>query len=281
MQRLLVAVTPVLMFGCSGTRLIPDAAIECNSCIAWNEPHEPVQIAENTWYVGTEGLSSILIATSDGLILLDGALPQSAPLIAENIESLGYSLRDIELIGLSHAHYDHSGGLAALARASGARVVALAPQAEALRLGRVTPDDPQYPSRPFPAVEQVEVIEDGWSVRMGTIRITAVATPGHTPGGTSWLWNDCIGEECYDIAYVDSLTPISAQGFRFSNGVGDVLRRTLDTVVDLECDIFLAPHPTRFGLAAGPPFINPNGCVDYAGTTSERLEERLADEATD
>ena len=281
MHRFLLLGCVVAMSACSSGRLVPDAPIDCNSCIAWNVPHEPVQIAENTWYVGTEGLSSILIATSDGLILLDGALPQSAPLIAANIESLGYSLRDIELIGLSHAHYDHSGGLAALARASRARVVALAPQAQALRLGSVTPDDPQYPSRPFPPVEQVEVIEDGWSVRMGVIRLTAVATPGHTPGGTSWLWNDCIGEECYDIAYVDSLTPISAQGFRFSNGIGDVLRRTIDVVADLECEIFLAPHPTRFGLAAGPPFINPNGCVNYAGSTSERLEERLAEETSD
>ncbi|MDJ0909861.1 MAG: subclass B3 metallo-beta-lactamase [Woeseiaceae bacterium] len=281
MRKVLLIGLVVALSGCSAGRLVQDAAIDCNSCVAWNEPHEPVQIAENTWYVGTAGLSSILIATSDGLILLDGALPQSAPLIAENIESLGYSLRDIELIGLSHAHYDHSGGIAALARASRARVVALAPQAEALRLGRVTPDDPQYPSRPFPAVEQVEVIEDGWSVRMGYIRLTAVATPGHTPGGTSWLWNDCIGEECYDIAYVDSLTPISAQGFRFSNGIGDVLRQTTEIVADLECEIFLAPHPGRFGFADGPPFINPDGCGDYAASTNERLDERLAEEASD
>ena len=276
-----MSVLVVVLSGCSTSRLVPDAAIDCDYCVAWNEPHAPVQIAEHTWYVGTAGLSSILIATSDGLILLDGALPQSAPLIADNIRSLGYSLRDIEIIGLSHAHYDHSGGLAALARASGARVVAVAPQAEALRLGRVTPNDPQYPSRPFPAVERVEVIEDGWSVRMGVIRLTAVATPGHTPGGTSWLWNDCIGEECYDIAYVDSLTPISTRGFRFSNGTGDVLRQTVETVADLECDIFLAPHPVRFGLAAGPPFIDPNGCMNYAGATAERLEERLAEESSE
>ena len=281
MQKTLVLGIIVLLSACSSTRLVPDPAIECNSCVAWNVPHAPVRIADNTWYVGTAGLSSILIVTTDGLILLDGALPQSAPLIADNIESLGYSLRDIELIGLSHAHYDHSGGLAALARASGARVVALAPQADALRLGRVTPDDPQYPSRPFPAVEQVEVIEDGWSVRMGVIRITAVATPGHTPGGTSWLWNDCDGEECYDIAYVDSLTPISSEGFRFSNGIGDVLRQTIDVVADLECEIFLAPHPGRFDLEAGPPFINPEGCTDYSDSAAERLEERLAEEGSD
>ncbi len=145
MKKLWLAGLFVLVSGCSSSRLIPDAAIDCNSCVAWNEPHEPVQIAENTWYVGTAGLSSILIATSEGLRLLDGALPQSTPLIADNIEALGFSLRDIELIGLSHAHYDHAGGIAALARASGARVVALPEQAEALRLGGPTPDDPQYP----------------------------------------------------------------------------------------------------------------------------------------
>ncbi len=248
---------------------------------SWNQPFAPVQIAEKTWYVGTGGLSSILIDTGEGLILLDGALPQSAPLIAENIESLGYSLRDIELIGLSHEHYDHAGGLAALARASGARVVARAPQAEALRTGRPTPEDPQYPSREFPAIEDVDVIEDGWRVTMGDIRITAVATPGHTPGGTSWLWTDCIDEECYAIAYVDSLTPISAEGFRYSDGTGDVLRRTADIVSNLECEIFLAPHPGRFGLQEGGSFIDEDGCANYAASAVARLERRLAEEGAE
>ncbi len=271
MRNALIVCLLVIASGCSASALIPDAAIDCDSCRDWNRPLDPVQIADRTWYVGTDGLSAILIDTGDGLILLDGALPQSAPLIAANIESLGFSLRDIELIGLSHAHYDHSGGLAALARASGARVIALAPQAEALRLGRVTADDPQYPSRPFPAVEKVEVIEDGWRSTMGDIPVTAVHTPGHTPGGTSWLWEDCRDEECYSIAYVDSLTPIGSDDFDWSS-VKDEFRKSFEVLRSIDCDIFLAPHPFRFGLHDGGPRVDGSGCSAYAEETQERFE---------
>ena len=88
MRKFTAVALTALLAACSSTGLVPDDPIECSSCEAWNVPHPPVQIAEKTWYVGTAGLSSILIDTGEGLILLDGALPQSAPLIAGNIESL-------------------------------------------------------------------------------------------------------------------------------------------------------------------------------------------------
>lgn len=270
----------LLVAGCTTSGLVADASIECRNCERWNQPFAPVALAEDTWYVGVHGLGSILIRTDEGLILLDGGLPQSAPYIAANIESLGFSLKDVRLIGLSHAHYDHAGGLAALQRASGARVVARAPQADALRAGGPTPDDPQFapPRGIFPPVEYVDVIEDGWSINMGAMKLTAIATPGHTPGGTSWLWTDCIEDECSSIAYVDSLTPISADGFRYSDGTGDILRQTALRVVDLDCDMFLAPHPERFGLHDGTLTTGEHSCADYAQQALDRLARRLEDE---
>jgi metal-dependent hydrolase (beta-lactamase superfamily II) len=92
-----------------------DPPIDCRSCASWNEGQAPFRIFGNTYYVGTAGLAVILIDTGDGLILLDGALPQSVPLIASNMEALGFSLTDVRLVALSHAHYDHAGGIAALA----------------------------------------------------------------------------------------------------------------------------------------------------------------------
>ena len=108
------AITVLLCLGlsaCGPRELQPDAAIDCDRCDDWNEPLKPFRIFGNTWYVGTDGLSSILIDTDDGLILIDGALPQSAALIEENIRALGFDPLDLRYILVSHEHYDHAGGV--------------------------------------------------------------------------------------------------------------------------------------------------------------------------
>src|SRR5690606_3712231 len=126
----------------------------CESCAGWNEPQAPFKVFGNTYYVGTRGLSSLLITSPEGHILIDGGLPNSAPLILQNVSSLGFDVADVELILNSHAHFDHAGGIAALQRASGALVVASAPSAPVLASGEVGHDDPQHSSAfLFPAVD--------------------------------------------------------------------------------------------------------------------------------
>ena len=121
-----------------------DPPHQCDSCDEWNKPREPFKIFGNTYYVGTEGLSSLLIVGDSGLILLDGGLEQSAALIDANIRKLGFRTEDVKLIVNSHGHYDHAGGIAALQRASGATVAASPSGADALQRGENTIDDPQY-----------------------------------------------------------------------------------------------------------------------------------------
>ena len=106
--------------------LVPDPPKVCDSCAEWNAPREPFRVHGETYYVGPAGLSSVVVRTPAGLALFDGGLPQSAPVIAANLEKLGLRLADVRFIFNSHAHYDHAGGIAALARASGATVVASA-----------------------------------------------------------------------------------------------------------------------------------------------------------
>ena len=100
--------------------------LHCDNCDEWNEPQAPFNIFGNTWYVGTGGLSAILVTGPEGHVLLDGALPQSAAQIQANIEALGFRIGDVKLIVNSHEHFDHAGGIAALQRASGATVAASA-----------------------------------------------------------------------------------------------------------------------------------------------------------
>ena len=262
----------------------------------WNTPHEPFRIIGNTYYVGTAGLSAILITSEAGHILIDGALPESAPLIEANIRRLGFEPRDVRLLVNSHEHLDHAGGLGALQQATGARVVASPAAARALRQGHPTPDDPQYESglkARFAPVTNAETIADGSTVRVGPLAITAHFTPGHTPGATTWAWRSCDGPRCADLVYADSLTPVSDDGFRFTGDTTrpstvEAFRRSIARVEGLPCDILLAPHPEFIGFAGKiarlkqradeNPFIEENACRTYAATARKRLEQRVADE---
>ena len=262
----------------------------------WNAPQEPFRIFGNTYYVGTAGLSAILITSDRGHILIDGALPQSAPLIEANIRALGFQPRDVRLILNSHEHFDHAGGLAALQQATGARIAASPAAARALRQGHPTPEDPQYQSglkASFAAVKNVETIADGTTLRIGPLGITAHFTPGHTPGATTWSWASCEGSRCLDIVYADSLTPVSDDGFRFTGdgkrpSIADTFRGSITRVEALPCDVILAPHPEFIALAAKltrrkerpdvNPFVEENACRTYAAAARKRLEQRLANE---
>ncbi|HEY7189700.1 MAG TPA: MBL fold metallo-hydrolase, partial [Vicinamibacterales bacterium] len=146
-----------------------DSAITCDACAGWNAAIEPFKIFGNTYYVGTAGLSSVLVTSDRGHILLDGALPQSAALIDRNIRRLGFRTEDIKLIVSSHAHFDHAGGIHALQRASGATVAASAAGANALTRGDNPPDDPQYApgqGTRFPRVRRVRIVTDAETLRI-------------------------------------------------------------------------------------------------------------------
>ena len=197
----------------------------------------------NTYFVGTDGLSAILIAGNAGLILLDGGLEQSAAVIDANIRKLGFKTEDVKLIVNSHGHYDHAGGIAALQRASGATVAASPSGADALQRGENTTDDPQFgfgkADNGFPPVKNVKVIKDSEVLRVGNIAITANFTPGHTPGSTTWTWQACEGANCLNMVYADSISAVSAPGFKFTAKpeLVNAFRRSITRVAELPCDI--------------------------------------------
>lgn len=270
-----------------------DAPHACGPCVEWNQPLPAFRVFGNTWFVGTAGLGAVLITSDKGHILIDGGLPQSAPLIAENIRQAGFRLEDVRLILNTHTHYDHAGGIAALQRASGARVAASPASKRALEQGGPTPDDPQFAfgkdANDYTPVPKVQAMKDGEELRVGDLRITARFTPGHTPGGTSWSWKSCDAGRCLDMVYADSLNSVSAPQFRFSEqGRSKVFEHSMDVVAALPCDVLLAPHPDLIdmkaklaALKAHPetnPFITTGACRAYADAARKRLEARLADE---
>lgn len=258
---------------------------DCSSCAGWNEPRAPVRIHGNTYYVGTRGLAALLITSPEGHVLIDGGLPNSAPLILENVRTLGFEAGDIRLILNSHAHFDHAGGIAALQRASGARVAASVPSAAVLERGASEAGDPQHGTLlDFPPVPDVQRFADGATLRVGPIAVTPHLTAGHTPGGTTWTWRSCDDDGCLDMVYADSQTPISADGFRFSDSpaypsaVAD-FERGFRTLEALPCDVLITPHPGASSLwervEEGEGLRDRDACKRYAAVGRQQLERRL------
>ena len=284
-------VAAIAALAAAGSAMADEGEFHCTHCKEWNVPHKPFKIYGNTYYVGTAELSALLVTGPKGHILLDGNLPQSAPLIEANIKQLGFRMRDVKLILNSHAHYDHAGGIARLQRASGATVVASVHGAKVLEDGMIGKDDPQYDpadDQRIDKVPSVRTVLDGEVVRMGELALTAHLTPGHTPGSTTWSWTSCEKKRCLDVVYADSLNALSTDGFRFSDSPARVadFKSSIAKVGALKCDIVVAVHPGATGLmeslprktAAVNPFIDPNGCRDYAAEAGKRLDARLETE---
>jgi len=274
--------------------LQPDPPVACDSCVAWNGPQLPFKVFGNTFFVGTAGLSSVLITSPGGLVLLDGALPQSAPEIDAHIRALGFRTEDVRLILVSHVHFDHVGGIHALQALSGARVVASASASQALARGNLLPDDPQFglglTSTRFPAVDGAASVKDGETVRVGTLAVTAHLTPGHTPGSTTWTWNSCEGARCVNVVYADSLNAVSADGFRFTGDAthGSIeasFRKSISIVERLPCEILITVHPEfsqvfeklaqRIQHPETNPFVNAGACRAYAASARATLDGRV------
>ena len=278
---------------------LPTAALAADTPIAkacaddagWNDPATPLKVYGNTWYVGTCGISALLVTSDDGHILVDAGTPQAGPQILANIRTLGFKPEDVRAIVFSHEHHDHAGSLADLQRATGAPVYARAPAVDTLKRGRPDRRDPQMEvAEPIAPVAQVITLADDGVVKVGGLALQAIATPGHTPGGTSWTWRSCEGDACHQMVYADSLTAISDDVYRYSDdaahpGYTAAFRATLARVAALDCDILVTPHPsasqlwTRIGARANAPLVDTGACRAYAERATQRLNKRLADEA--
>lgn len=272
---------------------VPRSTPACESCAAWNAPHRPVHILGNTYYVGTDGLASILITSDRGHVLIDGGLAESAPRILANIQALGFRIEDVKLIVTSHVHYDHVGGVAELQRRSGAEVAASPSSADVLRTGVPGRDDPQHSiALPIAPVARVRVIADGETLHVGPIAVTAHFTPGHTSGGTTWTWRSCEAGQCEDMVYADSQTPVSADDFLFTrnNTYPNVLQdfeKSFAVLDGLPCGILLTPHPGASDLwkrlaardsGNARALVDASACHSYAAHAREQLATRVAAE---
>ena len=258
----------------------------CDGSTDWDKPAPPVRIHGNTYDVGTCGISSILIVGDQGDILIDSGTETGADLVAANIRRLGYDPRSVRILLQSHEHHDHVGGMTRLEQLTGAQLYASQAAASVLKSGVPSMDDPQFNLLDkFPAARVDRIVNDGDQVRLGNLMLKAVATPGDTQGAMTWQWVSCDGGVCRTIVYADSLSPISKDGYRFSDHPALVaqFRSSIAKVAALDCDILITPHPTASKLdqrfALGQPLFDTQGCKAYAAQLTKNLDDRLAKEA--
>ncbi|EJJ5021396.1 HARLDQ motif MBL-fold protein, partial [Salmonella enterica] len=240
------------------------------------------QITEGVWYVGTKNLSSILLTTPAGHILIDAGMDESAPQIKANIEAAGFRLTDVRYLLNSHARLDQAGGMARLKAWSGAQLVASQPNADQMARGG-RQDFALGDALPFPPVTTDKIIHHQESILLGGITVTALFTPGHLPGSTSWRVTLRNGKT---LIYADSLaTPdyLLINNKNYPDLVTDI-QRSFKTLAAQHVDIFIANKGDRFGLlekrqqlrnSNTQAFFDANGLQQYVERSRQRFIAQL------
>lgn len=303
MSAKIAALAAILLAGCAPVTPIAsnnDARVQgaalakaCEGRDGWSDAAPPARIFGNTYYVGTCGIAVLLVTSPNGHVLIDSATAEAVPSILANIKALGFEPRDIKFLVGSHEHVDHMGGFAAMKAATGAKLLVSAAARPVLESGRTDPADPQkgiIDDMTPVTVDDVLTFdtEPGMVATGKPTRIMSLKphpTPGHTSGGTSWSWRSCEGGNCQTFAYVDSLTAITRDGYRFADKPDRVapFRATFARVANMPCDILVTPHPSISKLferfAGQQPLVDAAACRTLADDMRKRLDDRLAKEA--
>ncbi|MCC6940552.1 MAG: subclass B3 metallo-beta-lactamase [Novosphingobium sp.] len=255
---------------------------QCKGKETFDDPAPPVRIYGNVWYVGTCNVTVLLLTSPKGHVLVDSATAEAAPQIIANIRTAGFDPKDVRWIVSSHEHFDHVGGLALMKKATGAKVVARDEAAATFRSGKVSPADPQVQEiHGFDPVKPDRVMKAGQTLRAGPLRLTMLATPGHTEGSTSWTWQSCAGDDCRKFTYLDSISALQLGTYRFSANPERVtmFRQTFEAIDKMDCGIVLTPHPGVSAMAqrmAGTePLYEEEDCRVIVKSARARLDTAL------
>jgi metallo-beta-lactamase class B len=265
----------------------PQASPLPTSWNAWNVPVKPFRVIDNIYYVGATEVSSFLITSPQGHILLDGGIPATAPQILANIKSLGFNPRDVKILINSHAHADHAGGLAELKSATGAEFVSSVQDSALLANGGHN-DFAFGNTLVFPPIVANRTIRDGESVHVGRATLVAHITPGHTRGCTTWTTTATDAGAKRAVVFTCSY---SAPGYKLVNNptypnIIDDYRKTFGVLRALPCDVLLAPHGSQFELlnkmkragATPNPFVDASECKAYMEASAKAIEARVSEQ---
>ncbi len=264
-------------------------ALRARDLSDWTRPIQPYHVAGHTYYVGTQGLAVFLVVTPGGHILINSTLESNVPLIRDSVGKLGFKFRDIKVLLISHAHWDHCAGSAAVVQATGAKYMVMDADVPVVESGGKT--DFQYANDPadrYPAVKVDRVLHDGDQVTLGGITLTARKTPGHTKGCTTWTWTEVEAGQNLHVVVVGSpnVNPgYKLVGNRLYPEIAPDYDTTFRVLKSLPCDIFLGAHGgyyemtgkiARMGQSGLNPFIDPEGYKLYVAERERAFRKELA-----
>ena len=253
-----------------------------------SEPVEPYQVIDNIYYVGAVGISSHIVVTPEGLILLDTGTDQMLPGIRSNIEKLGYTLQDVKIIVSSHAHWDHVEGHAAMKELTGAQVMALGEDATAIGNGI---DNSAAGAQGWNPVKVDRVLKDRDTITLGGVTMQAHLTPGHIKGTTTWTTTVKENGKSYRVVFVGGTginRGVKLLGNTRHPGIVEDYAQTFRVLKEIEVDVFLAQHPSMYGMdeklerlqtgAKDNPFIDPQGYLRFVEQEEGRYLKQLEEE---
>jgi len=260
---------------------------------AWTRPFKPFQIAGNLYYVGSEDLAAYLITTPQGLILINSNLESSVPQIRESIEKLGFKFSDVKILLISHGHFDHCAGSAAIIKQTGAKYYVMGGDVSVVEAcGK---KEFEYSTRTdfhFPPTHVDRALHDGDTVSLGGTTLTAHLTPGHTKGTTTWTMDEVEGGRTLHVVIVGS--PNVNEGYKLVANkqypkIAEDYKKGFKVLKNLPCDIFLGAHGGYFGLDVKYPrwkngdknaFIDPSGYKSWIADRERAFEAALARQQT-
>jgi metallo-beta-lactamase class B len=262
----------------------------CGAAPFDGDPIAPFRIIGPVHYVGTTELGAYLVTTREGHVLVDGGYESTAPIVLASIRALGFDPKDVRVLLTTQAHFDHVGSLAAFVKASGAKVMVMRGDADLVERGGHR--DPVFGDQmTFPPVHVDRVLEDGDSVTVGDVTLTAHRTAGHTPGCTTWTMDATEGGRVYHVTIAGSLTVLPQM--RLVNdptypGIAEDFARSIQVLRNLPTDVFLAAHGQMFDLvgkearlragASPNPFMDSQGYREYLDGAERAYRDRLASE---
>jgi metallo-beta-lactamase class B len=244
-RRLLLASFAILLS-------FPALPLSAQSNSEWTRPFPPFRIVGNLYWVGTWDLSSYLIVTSQGNILINSGTAESVPMILASVEALGFKFSDIKLITATHGHFDHVAGLAEIKRLTGAKMLMEEADAPLLESGGKT--DFRFGSDSsfhFEPVHVDRLLKDGETIVLGDATLTLHHHPGHTKGASSFTMNVRDGGRDYRvlIANMPSINPgVKMSGMPGFPDIAQAYARTFHSLEETRADIFLASHAAQFKL---------------------------------
>ena len=234
----------------------------------------PHRIIGNIYYVGTRTLTSFLVTTPQGAILINTTYERNVPVIQKSVEQLGFKFSDIKIVLGNHAHGDHQEGDALVKQLTGAQVMAMAEDVPALQA--IKPGGKAHP------VDRI--LHDGDRVTLGGTTLVAHLTPGHTRGGTTWTMKVDDGGKTYDVMFGCSLRAPD----RLTPQHVDEFTRAFAVVRALPCDVQLGDHGAQYNMqakyarlaAGGPnPYVDPDTCKVEAEISERMVNAILAEQS--